>query len=147
MRFFCSILTKTGFIEIPQLRAVPKNLKASVDMKVAIIGTRTAPGNIATTILRSLPENVTEIVSGGAAGVDKAAEEVAGILSLPVRRFLPDYRRYGSRAPLCRNIQIVEYADRVIAFWDGKSRGTRHCIIECINRRKPVRIIRINAGK
>lgn len=116
-------------------------------MKVAIIGTRTAPGNIATTILRSLPENVTEIVSGGADGVDKAAEEVAGILSLPVRRFLPDYRRYGSRAPLCRNIQIVEYADRVIAFWDGKSRGTRHCIIECINRRKPVRIIRIKSDK
>jgi hypothetical protein len=116
-------------------------------MKVAIIGTRNAPANISVTILRYLPRNVTEIVSGGAIGVDKAAEELAVTLSLPIKRFLPDYRRYGRRAPLNRNIEIIKYADRVLAFWDGRSRGTRQCIIECINRRKPVRIIPITSNK
>lgn len=110
-------------------------------MKVAVIGTRTAPANISAAILRYLPGNVSEIVSGGAKGVDHAAEEVAGLLSLPVRRFLPDYKRYGRNAPLKRNIEIIEYADEVLAFWDGISSGTKQCIVECINRRKPIRVI------
>ncbi|HHV50727.1 MAG TPA: hypothetical protein PLG48_00350 [Candidatus Avimonas sp.] len=116
-------------------------------MKVAIIGTRNAPHNIIPKILRHLPANVTEIVSGGASGVDTAAEQVASALSIPVKRFLPDYRRFGRSAPLKRNIEIVNYSDKILAFWDGKSSGTRHCIIECINRRKPVMIIRIPSGK
>ena len=90
-------------------------------MKLAIIGTRRAPADICVTILRYIPDNVTEIVSGGARGVDKAAEELAKLLSLPIRRFLPDYARYGRIAPLRRNIEIIEYADEVIAFWDGIS--------------------------
>lgn len=116
-------------------------------MKVAIIGTRNAPNNIIPVIMRHLPDDITEIVSGGAAGVDMAAEQIACALSIPVKRFLPDYRRFGRSAPLKRNIEIVDYADKILAFWDGKSSGTKHCIIECINRRKPVMIIRIPSGK
>ncbi|NLN82555.1 MAG: hypothetical protein GX136_08440 [Clostridiales bacterium] len=112
-------------------------------MKLAIIGTRRAHADICVTILRYIPDNVTEIVSGGARGVDKAAEELAKLLSLPIRRFLPDYARYGRIAPLRRNIEIIEYADEVIAFWDGISHGTKQAIIECINRRIPIRVIPI----
>ncbi|HBT64865.1 MAG TPA: hypothetical protein DEB10_09435 [Ruminococcaceae bacterium] len=112
-------------------------------MKLAIIGTRRAPSNISVVILRYIPENVTEIVSGGAIGTDRAAEEIADSLSLPIRRFLPNYKKYGRNAPLKRNIEIVDYADEVIAFWDGSSHGTKQCIIECVNRRKPIRVIPI----
>jgi hypothetical protein len=110
-------------------------------MKLAIIGTRRAPANISVIILRHLPENITEIVSGGTQGVDQAAEELAAALSISIRRFLPDYARYGRNAPLKRNVEIIEYADEVLAFWDGSSHGTKQCIIECINRRKPIRVI------
>lgn len=42
--------------------------------------------------------------------------------------FILDYHRYGRAAPIIRNRRIVEYADRVIAFWDGKSKGTKMVI-------------------
>ncbi|HIZ19669.1 MAG TPA: hypothetical protein H9674_02295 [Firmicutes bacterium] len=110
-------------------------------MKVAVIGTRRVPDTIAAHILAYLPASTTELVSGGAEGVDRAAEEIASSLSLPIRRFLPDYGRYGRRAPLMRNLEIIAYADEVLAFWDGASRGTMHSIAECIRLGKPVRVV------
>ena len=38
--------------------------------------------------------------------------------------FLPEYERYGRAAPIVRNKQIVDYADKIVAFWDGSSKGT-----------------------
>ena len=51
-------------------------------MRLAIIGSRKAPKNIAVDILPYVPADATEIVSGGAEGVDKAAEDIAAALSL-----------------------------------------------------------------
>lgn len=110
-------------------------------MRLAIIGSRKAPKNIAVDILPYVPADATEIVSGGAEGVDKAAEDIAAALSLPLRRFLPNYERYGKRAPLMRNLEIIAYADEVLAFWDGSSRGTMHSVAECIRSGKPVRVV------
>ena len=110
-------------------------------MRVAVIGSRSAPANAPMLILKELPANVSEIVSGGATGIDSAAEEVAHSLSLPLRVFLPDYAQYGKQAPLMRNLQIVAYADEILAFWDGRSKGTQHTIAACIQQGKPVRII------
>ena len=45
--------------------------------------------------------------------------------------FLPEYSRYGRSAPLKRNLLIIDYSDLVIAFWDGKSRGTKYVIDHC----------------
>ncbi len=115
-------------------------------MKIAIIGSRKAPKAIAAAILPYIPADATEIVSGGAEGVDKAAEDIAASLSLPLRRFLPDYEKYGHRAPLMRNLEIIAYADEVLAFWDGASRGTMHCVAECIRSGKPVRVVPFSPG-
>ncbi|MBR3290349.1 MAG: hypothetical protein IKI63_06200 [Clostridia bacterium] len=109
-------------------------------MKVAIIGSRTADSSIVPLILKHLPADVTEIVSGGAAGVDTFAEEVAHSLSLPLRVFTPDYKTFGKTAPLQRNRQIIDYADLVLAFWDGQSRGTAFVVAECVKCGKPVRV-------
>lgn len=97
-------------------------------MKVAIVGSR----RLEIPNLESyLPENVSEIVSGGAKGVDTAARRYALSHGLTLTEFLPQYERYGRAAPLKRNVQIVEYADFVIAFWDGASRGTKFVIDQC----------------
>lgn len=71
-----------------------------------------------------LPEGVTEIVSGGARGVDTCARENALSHGLKLTEFLPEYDKYGRSAPLKRNITIIENADLVLAFWDGVSHGT-----------------------
>jgi len=110
-------------------------------MKVAIVGSRDAAPSAARLILKHLPADTTEIVSGGARGIDRLAEEVASSLSLPVKIFLPDYETFGRQAPLFRNRQIIDYADLVLAFWDGVSTGTKSVIGICLDTGKPIRVI------
>lgn len=97
-------------------------------MKVAVIGSR---GLSVSDLGRYLPENTTEIVSGGAKGVDTSAREYALSHGIKLTEFLPEYTRFSRSAPLKRNITIIEYSDIVIAFWDGKSRGTKFVIDNC----------------
>ena len=85
-------------------------------MKIAVIGSR---GLQVDHLENYLPEGVTEIVSGGARGVDACARDYALRHGLKLTEFLPDYGRFGRGAPLMRNITIMEYADLVLAFWDG----------------------------
>ena len=116
-------------------------------MKVAVIGSRDANADAARLILKHLPADVTEIVSGGARGIDALAEDVAKSLSLPTKIFLPDYETYGRQAPLFRNRQIIDYADRVLAFWDGRSPGTRSVIGTCLDIGKPIQIIHLKSNE
>lgn len=97
-------------------------------MKVAVIGSR---GLTVSDLGRYLPENTTEVVSGGAKGVDTSAREYARKNGIKLTEFLPEYTRFGRSAPLKRNITIIGYADIVLAFWDGKSRGTKFVIDNC----------------
>lgn len=95
-------------------------------MKVAIVGSRTLHIE---KLEMYLPEGVDEIVSGGANGVDRCARECAYSNNIRLTEFLPNYKRYGRWvAPLKRNLQIIDYADIIIAFWDGKSKGTKYVI-------------------
>jgi len=106
-------------------------------MKVAVVGSR----NLRVDDLGSyLPEELTELVSGGARGVDTSARLYARNHDICLTEFLPDYARYGRAAPLRRNVQIVEYADLVLAFWDGKSRGTKFVIDQCKKMGVPVKV-------
>lgn len=110
-------------------------------MKVAIIGSR---GLCVSDLGRFLPENTTEIVSGGAKGVDTSAREYALSHGIKLTEFLPEYTRFGRSAPLKRNISIIEYADIVLAFWDGKSRGTKFVIDNCYRLGVEVRVYIMN---
>ncbi len=107
-------------------------------MKVAIIGSR---GLEIDDIEKYIPDIVTEIVSGGAKGVDKCAREFAIKWGLKLTEFLPEYEKYKKGAPLKRNLQIIDYADMVIAFWDGESKGTRFVIDNCRERNKEIKVI------
>lgn len=113
-------------------------------MRVAVIGSRSAGPEVLEMILRALPGNCTEIVSGGATGVDTLARRAASILHVRCTCLRPRYGKYGRSAPLVRNSDIVDRADMVLAFWDGRSRGTRQALGCCISRRKPFRIFLIN---
>ena len=106
-------------------------------MKVAVIGSR---GLIVKDLERYLPKDTSEIVSGGARGIDTCAENYAEQNGIPITVFLPEYEKYGRGAPLKRNIQIIDYADLVLAFWDGKSRGTKFVIDKCYEKGIPIKI-------
>ena len=89
-------------------------------MKIAIVGSR----DITVTNLEDYISSNDEIVSGGAVGVDRCAADYAKKNGLKLTEFLPQYERYGRGAPIVRNKQIVEYADKLIVFWNGQSKGT-----------------------
>ncbi len=107
-------------------------------MKFAIVGSRSLE---ITDLEKYLPENVTEIVSGGARGIDLCAKAFAVEHGIEYTEFIPDYKSFARAAPIIRNKKIVEYADKVIAFWDGKSKGTKSVIDYCEKIGKPFIII------
>lgn len=107
-------------------------------MKVAVIGSRTIRNF---DLSEFLPEGTTELVSGGAAGVDTVAQRYSDKTGIPITVFRPKYDKYPpKKAPLMRNLEIIDYADIVLAFWDGKSTGTRHVINNCLKKGKEVKI-------
>lgn len=71
---------------------------------------------------------ISEVISGGAYGVDQLGEKYAKEHQLPLKRFLPEWVRFGKKAGILRNIQMGDYAEALIALWDGQSRGTKHMI-------------------
>ena len=72
-----------------------------------------------------------EIVSGGCpTGADYLGERYAAEMGVSLCRFPADWQKYGRSAGVRRNKQMAEYADALIAFWAGKSRGTKNMIEE-----------------
>lgn len=69
-----------------------------------------------------------EIVSGGAKGADTLGERYAREREYKLTRFVAEWDKYGRSAGPRRNEQMGDYADALIAFWDGKSKGTSHMI-------------------
>lgn len=97
-------------------------------MRVAIIGSR---GITVDNLGIYLPANTTEIISGGAKGIDTYARNYAISHNIKLTEFLPEYDKYGRAAPLKRNITIIQNSDIVLAFWDGVSCGTKFVIDKC----------------
>ncbi len=70
---------------------------------------------------------MTEIVSGGASGVDSMAERYANENGISVKVFQADWKKYGRGAGPLRNKKMAEYVGEkgaLVAFWDYKSKGT-----------------------
>ncbi len=106
-------------------------------MRVAVIGSRT----LSIRDLGSyLPPETTEIVSGGARGVDRSARAWALAAGKTLTEFLPEYKKYGRFAPLKRNMLLLDYAELVLIFWDGRSRGTKFSLDYCREKNIPLQL-------
>jgi hypothetical protein len=110
-------------------------------MKVAIIGSRSL---VVGDLYKYISDECDEIVSGGAKGIDKCAEDFAYKHNLKLTVILPQYSCYGKAAPLIRNRKIVDYADEVVAFWDRLSKGTKNVIDYCSKTGKKCTVIYID---
>ena len=94
-------------------------------MKLLIAGSRSITDFDLTPYI---PDDVTEIISGGADGIDTLAEKYADEHKLSKHILRPEYSKYGKAAPILRNHVMVDLADVVLVIWDGKSRGTRSTV-------------------
>lgn len=80
------------------------------------------------------PKKYVKVISGGARGADTLGERFANEMELEITRFIPDWDRLGKRAGYVRNAEMAKFAAEdgnygvLIAFWDGKSKGTKHMI-------------------
>lgn len=83
------------------------------------------------------------IVSGTARGADQLGERYAAERGYQVEKFPADWENDGKAAGPIRNAQMAAHADALVAFWDGRSRGTRDMIERAEMRNLPVRVIRV----
>ncbi len=108
-------------------------------MKIAIIGSRNLIPSEEQ--IKEYVSGADEIVSGGARGVDNCAADYAKKHGIKLTVFLPEFEIYGRAAPIVRNEEIVDHADKVIAFWDGKSKGTLSVIKYAEKKGKDIEIV------
>lgn len=97
-------------------------------MRVVIAGSRSI--NDYETVKKAIETSsftITEVVSGGARGVDQLGERYAKENNLPIKQFIPNWF-IGKYAGIIRNAEMAEYADALIAVYDGVSRGTANMI-------------------
>lgn len=115
-------------------------------MKVIIAGSREFTDyNLLKTKIDYMRNNgqfkIDEIVSGTARGADRLGEQYAADNNISVKQFPADWDTHGKAAGHIRNKQMAEYADALIAVWDGKSKGTKN-MIETMNKlKKPTYVI------
>ncbi len=97
-------------------------------MKIAVIGSRVFKNySFLDKKLSELPYDIDEVVSGGAIGADRLGIRWARKNKKEWKEFLPDHKKY-KHAYHHRNRLIAEYCDVLVAFWDGKSTGTKYTI-------------------
>lgn len=97
-------------------------------MKLIIAGSRTlqpTPEFIMSAINMFDIKFITEVVSGGANGVDLQGEFWANAQKLSIKQFFPDWNVEGKAAGPIRNRKMAEYADALLLIWDGASPGSR----------------------
>ena len=85
-------------------------------------------------------ENI-QIISGTARGADKLGERWARENALYLYRFPAEWQKFGPSAGLKRNEVMAHFGDALVAFWDNKSKGTRHMINYMRSLKKPVRVV------
>lgn len=114
-------------------------------MKTIIAGLRDYRAReIDTQYLDQEKDTITEVLCGCATGADEFGRRWAVANGIPVRKFPADWDRFGKSAGPIRNRKMTVYADRLIAFWDGKSLGTKNMIDVATKRGLRVTVIRVD---
>ena len=122
---------------------IPEPYRKSFD--VAIVGSRTFKDY--EFMKRKLDKcfmlkKPTAIICGMANGADLMGKRYAEENDIPVMEYPAEWDKYGKTAGYIRNTEMADVADAVIAFWDGKSEGTKHMIETSQKRNIPTRIIK-----
>ncbi|MGN0513064.1 MAG: DUF2493 domain-containing protein [Lachnospiraceae bacterium] len=79
-------------------------------------------------LLSNYAQEDIQIVCGMAKGADTCGEHYAKEHGYKIRYFKADWDCYGTAAGPIRNEEMARNADALVAFWDGKSPGTKSMI-------------------
>ena len=90
-----------------------------------------------------IPDDVDEIISGGANGIDTLAEKYADEHRISKHIIRPKYHLYKKSAPIKRNKEMVVLADAVLVIWDGESNGTLSTINYSKENNKPITVVNL----
>ena len=112
-------------------------------MKLAIIGSRVIEN---LNLSKYINEKPDVVISGGAKGIDTIAWKWAVENGIEIIVHKPNYNKHGKWAALRRNDIIIDEADKIIAFWNGKSTGTKYVIERAKKLNKPLEIILIEGS-
>ena len=120
-------------------------------MKIIIAGSRNFNNynfleNKVNELIKNKKIDITEIVSGKAKGADFLGEKYASLNNISIKVFPADWNLYGKKAGFLRNQEMGNYADILIAFWDGNSKGTKHMIEYMKVLKKQVFIFNFNTA-
>jgi len=111
-------------------------------MRLAIIGSRTFNDyNLLRKSIHIFNTEIDCIISGGAKGADSLAKQFAEEWHIEYVEFPAEWNKYGKAAGFRRNHDIVNACDTVLAFWDGKSRGTKHSLDLARDAKKPTFLV------
>ena len=115
-------------------------------MKTIVAGSREITGfTIVEKAIQDSGFEITELVSGGARGVDRLGEKYAKDHNIPIKQFIPDWDGLGKKAGYVRNAKMADYADALVAIWDGVSKGTAGMIADAT--RKGLKVYVKNLGE
>lgn len=114
-------------------------------MKVIIAGGRDFDNyDYLCQVMNELDFTISEVVCGGAKGADSLGKRWAEEHNLVVKMFPANWEEYGKAAGMIRNSEMGEYADFLVAFWDGKSRGTKQMIDYMKRKGKKGKVVKYN---
>jgi hypothetical protein len=101
-----------------------------LNMRTIIAGSRDITDlRLLETVIEDSGFDITEVVCGGARGVDALGRTWAGNGNrAPVKMFPAKWDEFGKSAGYRRNVEMADYGEALIAIWDGASRGTKHMI-------------------
>ncbi len=109
-------------------------------MKLLIIGSRSITSFDVSPYICA---GVDTVISGGASGIDRLAEQYADRHRLSKYILRPRYDLYGRAAPLKRSEEMIDMADAILVVWDGCSKGTKHSIEYAKKKNKPITLVQI----
>lgn len=117
-------------------------------MHIGFIGSRDFSDRVLATHVVSFFQNRFgnfTCVSGGAKGADTICADICEQLTKQKPLiFIPDWKQFGRAAGMIRNREIVDNSEILIAFWDGKSKGTKDSINYSRKQNKPLLTIKYN---
>lgn len=109
---------------MPAASVVVSKVVSKNPMKIIVAGSRgITDREYIKKQMAKMIENKYELVCGMAAGVDVVARDIAMECGLTVHEFPADWNTLGKKAGYLRNVQMAEFAEGLLAIWDGESRG------------------------
>ena len=106
-------------------------------MKIALIKSN---GMSSTDLITSLPPNTTEIVSLAENDLDESIKGVISEAGIELVEFIMELEKHTYRESLRYKVAVIRQSDMVLAFWDGKNKGTKYLIDRCSDLGIPIRV-------